>query len=122
MKLITKEVAERLRSVPLYSTDGEGSNAEVLVRFSIPNVAEYLVTEAEEDPAGSGRFLMFSYGEIHFAEWGYIHSDEIENLILPDGTRFNCIIYNGKTVQEVYDEIQEEKRQREERSEEEEER
>lgn len=120
MKLITKEVAERLKSVPLYSTDGEGSNAEVLVRFSIPNVAEYLVTEAEEQPDGS--FLMFSYGEIHFAEWGYIHSDEIENLILPDGTRFNCIIYNGKTVQEVYDEIQEEKRQREERSEEEEER
>ena len=32
------------------------------------------------------------------------------------------IIYNGKTVQEVYDEIQEEKRQRDEHSEEEEER
>ncbi len=114
MKLLTKEIEERLQKAPLYSKDGKGKNAEVLVRFSIPNIAEYLVTEAEQQPDGS--WLMFSYGKIHFWEWGYISSEEIEGITLPDGTRFNCILYDGKTVQEVYDEIQKEKEDREDRS------
>ena len=118
MKLLTKEIEERLQKAPLYSKDGKGKNAEVLVRFSIPNIAEYLVTEAEQQPDGS--YLCFSYGKIHFWEWGYISSEEIEGITLPDGTRFNCILYDGKTVQEVYDEIQKEKEDREDRSDDEE--
>lgn len=120
MKLLTKEIQERLKKeAPLYSKDGKGKNAEVICRLYIPDVAEYLVTEGEEQPDGD--WLLFSYGKIHFWEWGYISLNEVENIRLPDGTGFICEEYHNKTVQEVYDEIQE-KRQREDRSDEEEER
>ena len=60
------------------------------------------------------------YGNNFRFDFSYISSEEIEGIILPDGTRFNCILYDGKTVQEVYDEIQKEKEEREDRSDDEE--
>ena len=79
MKLLTKEIEERLQNAPLYSKDGKGKDAEVLVRFSIPNIAEYLVTEAEQQPDGS--WLMFSYGKFIFGNGVTFRAKKLRALL-----------------------------------------
>lgn len=103
MKLLTKAIENKLAKHPLYSTDGKGDNAEVLVKFFSPEgAATWLVTEAEKQPDGDwlfyGKACLF-YGEW---EWGYFTLSDLAAIRTP---RFHLPIerdlYSSGTVAEL---------------------
>ena len=57
---------EKVANTPLYSTDGQGMNAEVLVKYFNPlGSGTWLITEAEKQD--NGDYLLYGYCHIH--EW-----------------------------------------------------
>ena len=78
MKLWTKELEQKAKKHPLYSQDGKGENAEVLVKYFNPYGSwTALITEAEQQEDGD--WLLFGYMHLFEWEWGYIMLSEIEN-------------------------------------------
>lgn len=80
MKLITKEIEKKLLKAPLYSKDGQGTNAEVIVKFFYPyGSGTWLVTEAEKQ--ADGDWLFFGYAEIGYDyEAGYFTLSDLESI------------------------------------------
>ncbi len=79
MKLITKEIEKKLQKAPLYSKDGQGESAEVVVKFFNPyGIGTWLVTEGEKQPDGDWMF----FGKVHLFEWewGYFTLSELEQI------------------------------------------
>ena len=82
MKLITKEIEHKFETHPIYSQDGKGLDAEVIVKFFNPyGVGTWLITEAERD---GDDWNMFGYCELgQDWEWGYVSFKELANLKIP---------------------------------------
>lgn len=82
MKLITKEIEKKFEEFPLYSQDGKGLNAEVLVKFFNPTgVGTWYITEANK--LEDGDYEMFGYchlGDDENAEFGYICLSDLEGI------------------------------------------
>ncbi len=79
MKLITKEIEKKLEKAPLYSKDGQGTDAEVVVRFFYPyGVGTWLVTEAEKH---DGDYEFFGYVDMGYGyEAGYFYLSQLEEI------------------------------------------
>ena len=96
MKLMTKELEEKFKRYPLYSQDGKGKDAKIVVKYFNPfGIGTWLITEGEKQEDGD--WLFFAYCHIFCWEWGYITLSELESvgyierdLYLKDGTK---IIY-----------------------------
>ena len=79
MKLMTKEIEEELKMNPLYSHDGEGKAAKVIVKyFNSCGSGTWLVTEGEKQKNGDWKF--FGYCHIFEWEWGYFMLSDFENV------------------------------------------
>ena len=79
MKLVTKEILKKFDKNPLYSKEGKGLDAEVIVKFFNPyGRGTWLITEAEKQEDGD--YLLFGYMHIYEWEWGYVMLSELENL------------------------------------------
>ena len=79
MKLVTKEIIKKFDKNPIYSKDGQGMDAEVIVKFFNPyGRGTWLITEAEKQE--NGDYLLFGYMHICDWEWGYVTLSELENL------------------------------------------
>ena len=80
MKLLTKEIEKRFEKYPLYSQDGKGLDAEVVVKFFNPcGVGTWLITEGQKNE--KGKWEMFGMAELGGEwEWGYINFEELENF------------------------------------------
>lgn len=81
MKLITTDIVKKIKKYPLYSQDGKGKNAEVIVKFFTPDAqATWLITEA--DPKPNGDYEMFGYATLNGFdwEWGYVFLSEIQKV------------------------------------------
>lgn len=73
MKLITKEIEKKLNNTPIYSKDGQGVDAEIIVKFFNPcGAATWLITEAEKQD--NGDYLLYGY------EWGYVMLSELQKI------------------------------------------
>ena len=72
MKLITKEIERKLNNTPIYSKDGQGVDAEIIVKFFNPcGAATWLITEAEKQD--NGDYLLYGYITLGYGyEWGYV--------------------------------------------------
>lgn len=104
MKLLTKEIEEKFAKTPLYSTDEQGMNAEVLVKYFNPCGSEsWLITEAEKQD--NGDYLLYGYCHIHEWEWGYVLLSELKNIKLPFGLTIERDLYSKGTVFELYSEL-----------------
>ena len=104
MKLITKEIEEKFANTPLYSTDGQGMNAEVLVKYFNPcGSGTWLITEAEKQD--NGDYLLYGYCHIHEWEWGYVLLSDLESIKLPFGLTIERDLYSKGTVFELYSEL-----------------
>ena len=80
MKLITKAIEKKLDATPIGSTDGQGADAPVIVKFFNPyGAGTWLVTEAERDEDGT--FLFYGAAHIHSWEWGYFSERELRSLV-----------------------------------------
>ena len=86
MKLLSQELEEKFNSTRLYSTDGQGFDAEVLAKFHIEGTPIFwLITEAEKQEDGD--YLLFGYCHILESEWGYVMLSELENTEPPYGLK-----------------------------------
>lgn len=63
MKLMTKELEDKFAKYPLYSQEGKGFDAEVVVKYFNPyGRGTWLITEGEKQPDGD--WLLFGYCNI----------------------------------------------------------
>ena len=78
MKMLTKEIERQLEKHPLGSTDGQGMDAKVIVKYFNPyGSGTWLITEGEKQE--NGDWLLYGYCHILEWEWGYVMLSEIEN-------------------------------------------
>lgn len=99
MKLMTKQIEEKLKRNPLYSHDGEGLDSKVIVKYFNPmGAGTWLITEGEKQDDGD--WLLFGYCHIFEWEWGYVTLSELENIKLPFGMGIERDLYlkDGATV------------------------
>ena len=85
MKLITKAIEAKLAKSPLYSKDGQGDNAEVIVKFfDAMGRFTYFVTEAEKLDDGDYRFYGWCVSPLgsDCDEYGYMLFSQMK-----DGSR-----------------------------------
>ena len=103
MKLWTKELEQKAKKHPLYSQDGKGENAEVLVKYFNPYGSwTALITEAEQQEDGD--WLLFGYMHLFEWEWGYVTLSELASVRLPFGLTIERELYvTGKTVKDYID-------------------
>lgn len=87
MKLMTKEIEKELLKHPLYSQDGHGLEAKVIVKYFNPcGSGTWLITEGEKQD--NGDWLLFGYCHIYEWEWGYVALSELESIkIKPFGLK-----------------------------------
>lgn len=79
MKLITKEIEKQLVKYPLYSQDGKGKNAKILVKFFLTcSDFTYYVLEAQK-VANDYEFFGISYLN-GCAEYGYTTLSELQSI------------------------------------------
>lgn len=79
MKLMTKEIERRLKKAPLYSKDGRGTQAEVVVKYFTPYGANtWLITEGNQ--LDNGDWELFGYIFIYCWEWGYVLLSELQSI------------------------------------------
>ena len=78
---ITKALEKKFEKNPLYSKDGQGLNAKVIVKFFMPcTAATWLITEAEKQ--SDGDYLLYGYCYIQEWEWGYVRLSELRSLVV----------------------------------------
>lgn len=93
MKLMNKELEKRFAKFPLYSQDGKGDEAIIVVKYFNPfGGGTWLITEGEKQEDGD--WLFFGYCNIFEWEWGYVRLSELElidfierDLFLDDDTQ-----------------------------------
>lgn len=95
MKLMTKEIERKFKSRPLYSSDGKGMEAEIVVRYFNPyGRGEWLITEAE--PQADGDWLLYGYMNLFEWEWGYVMLSELASVRGPLGLGIERDLYLSK--------------------------
>lgn len=93
MKLMTKELEKAFKKYPLYSQDGKGMDAEVVVKYFNPTGrGAWLITEGEKMENGDWEF--FGYCHIFEWEWGYVRLSELESVRLPFGLGIERELYD----------------------------
>lgn len=79
MKLMTKELEKKFEQFPLYSQDGKGLDAKVVVKYFNPTGSgTWLITEGEKQK--NGDWLFFGYCHIFEWEWGYVTLNELQDF------------------------------------------
>lgn len=87
MQLMTKEIEKAFAKYPLYSQDGLGSNAKVVVKY-FGGQATWLITEGEKQDDGD--WMFFGYVTLGFPddfqrgkllwEWGYVTLSQLQEI------------------------------------------
>ncbi len=80
MKLITKEIEKKIAAAPIYSKDGQGTDAEVIAKFFYPyGVGTWLAVEGEKMQNGDYEF--FGYVDMGYGyEAGYFYLSQLEEI------------------------------------------
>lgn len=79
MKLLTREIEKKFEKYPLYSQDGKGKDAKVLVKFFNPyGAGTWIITEASRE---GDDWLMFGWTDMGYGwEAGYISYNELASI------------------------------------------
>ena len=90
MKLLTKDLEEKLKEYPLGSQDGKLGNSKVIAKFFNPTeVGTWYIIEGKLLENGDAE--MFGYchlGDDELAEFGTVVLSELESIQLPKGKYF----------------------------------
>lgn len=79
MKLWTLKEKLLAKKYPLYSQDGLGLDAKVIVKFFNPyGAGTWIITEAEEQEDGD--IMLYGYHHLFEWEWGYILLSQLAEL------------------------------------------
>ncbi len=91
MKLMTPEIEKAFKKYPLYSQDGKGLNAKIVVKYFGGSAATWLITEGQKERDGDWTF----YGLVTLGfedpinpgyllwEWGYVTLRQLEGVRFP---------------------------------------
>jgi hypothetical protein len=80
MKVITKAIENQLMKNPLYSKDGQGDKAKVVVKLFGGSSATWLVTEGSKTDSGDWElFGKFTLNGIDWS-WGYVMLSELLSI------------------------------------------
>lgn len=91
MQLMTKEIEKAFEKFPLYSQDGKGDEAKIIVKFFGGSAATWLITEGRKD---GDDWLFFGKCTLGLPdpftggllwEWGYVTLKELEAIRFPYG-------------------------------------
>lgn len=97
MKLMTKEIEEKLLAAPIGSKDGQGMDAEVIVKYFNPvGAGSWYILEGEKQDDGD--WLLYGLCSIFETEYGYVLLSELENLRLPFGLTIERDLYSKGTL------------------------
>lgn len=78
MQMMTSEIERAFKQAPLYSKDGQGKSAKVIVYFFNPfGRGTWLITEGEKQ--SNGDWLFYGYCHIYNWEWGYVTLSQIQS-------------------------------------------
>lgn len=99
MKLLTKAIENKLIKNPIYSKDGQGDSASVVVKLFGGSAATWLVTEGNRQDNGDWEL----FGKVTMDgvswEWGYFMLSELMNLrFRPFGLGVERDVYFSGTV------------------------
>ena len=83
MKLLTAEIEKRLEKHPFCSMEGNGMNAEVIVKFFGGCAATWLVTEGEKNEEGEWEFFGIVTLDGEDWEWGYFTLKDLTEIRFP---------------------------------------
>lgn len=82
MKLMTKAIEKKFEKFPLYSQDGKGDEAEVVVKYFGGPAATWLITEGEKQE--NGDWVLYGYCTLGYGwEWGEVMLSELERAKFP---------------------------------------
>ena len=91
MQLMTAQIEKALKKYPLYSQDGKGGDAKIVVKYFGGSAATWLITEGE--PAPDGDYTLYGFCTLglpdDFApgkllwEWGYVTLRQLQELMFP---------------------------------------
>ena len=100
MKLMTEELEKRFKDFPLYSQDGKGLDAQIVVKYFNPSGAgTWLITEGERQEDGD--WLLFGYCHIQVWEWGYVSLNELMKYRDPlTGLGIEIDLHAGRCVKD----------------------
>ena len=98
MKLITKEIEKKFEKHPIYSQDGKGDAAEVIVKFFNPCGSQsWYIIEASKTEDGDYEMFGLCTGS-YFDELGYVMLSELESIRLPFGLGIERDMYWKGTI------------------------
>ena len=81
MKLMTEELERRFKDFPLYSQDGKGMDAQIVVKYFNPSGAgTWLITEGGELDDGDWEFFGYVTLNGYEWEWGYVLLSQLKEL------------------------------------------
>lgn len=99
--LLTQEVIRKFERTPLYSQEGKGLDAKLLVKYFNPaGSGTWLITEAEKQE--NGDYLLFGLAKIQEWEWGYTLLSDLEKYrgtVSFIGGGFNGEKYTGIRIE-----------------------
>lgn len=79
MKLITKQIENRLAKYPLYSQDGKGMKAQILCKFFNPcGAGTWYVLEAQKE--ANGDYTFFGIVDLYEREYGYFTLSQLQSV------------------------------------------
>lgn len=104
MKLLTKDLEEKLKEYPLGSQDGKLGNSKVIAKFFNPTgVGTWYIIEGKL--LENGEAEMFGYchlGEDELAEFGTVMLSELESIQLPMGMTIDSYKEQINQKPEIY--------------------
>jgi hypothetical protein len=79
MKLLTKAIEKKLHATPIGSTDGQGKDAKVIVKFFYPyGHGTWLITEGEKI---ENDWRLYGAAELGIGfEWGYVMLSSLQSV------------------------------------------
>lgn len=100
MKLVTKEIEKKFERNPIYSKDGQGLKAEIIVKYFNPyGAGTWLITEAEKQEDGD--YLLYGYIDMGYGfEWGYVMLSDITSIRFRYNLGIERDMYAHGTVKE----------------------
>ena len=104
MKLMTKEIEKKLMEKPLYSTEGEGLNAECIVKYFNPyGLGTWLISEGSKTE--NGDWELFGLCCITDWEFGSVYLSDLESIEFPWGSGIERDRYAHGTIGELAAEL-----------------
>lgn len=92
MELINEELKKVFKNYPLYSQDGKGQKATVIVKYFFPlSNATWIITEAEEVRTETGGSLGISASQIGNGDMSCYQNYKVITIKVYSPSRETCI-------------------------------